>query len=316
MIVYACTAITTISDAPHSLDVDRLRKQMQRLLASGIRHFIVDLSQYQCIDDPMTAPLVRVLKVAVESQGKIAIVAGARIRRLFEVTGLTQVFPVHDQLRDALAALDRPEEVMMNSSEVISLLRDRPGLSDREITDMLLGRGKAQQSVNGMCRRLAREGVVERRQRPDGILGNYLTDAGTLEPLSQAVEPKGHQSMKQGEDQVQQTLATYLRSLGWTIRHLAHGKSHGVDIEAECGGQRWLIEVKGSGSRPEMRQNYFLNVLGQILCRMNDPAAQYSIAVPDTPQFRKLWSRFPAEAKSRTQITALFVSQADVEESK
>jgi len=49
---------------------------------------------------------------------------------------------------------------------------------------------------------------------------------------------------------------------------------------------------------------------------MDDPAAKYSIAFPDIPQFRKLWSRFPAEAKSRTQITVLFVSQADVEESK
>ena len=205
---------------------------------------------------------------------------------------------------------------MIDSSQVIGLLRDRPGLSDREATHILLGPGEAQQSVNGMCRRLAKKGVIARRRRPDGILGNYIADAGRLDPLRHAIEPKGRQSVKQSEDQVQQTLATYVRSQGWTIRHLAQGRSPGVDIEAECGGQRWLIEVKGIGSRPEMRHNYFLNVLGQILCRMDDPAAKYSIAFPDTRQFRRLWSRFPAEAKSRTQITALFVSQADIEESK
>jgi len=34
---------------------------------------------------------------------------------------------------------------------------------------------------------------------------------------------------------------------------------------------------------------------------------RYSIALPDLPQFRGLWSRLPSLAKSRTQITALFV---------
>jgi hypothetical protein len=65
-----------------------------------------------------------------------------------------------------------------------------------------------------------------------------------------------------------------------------------------------------------MRVNYFLGVLGELLFRMNDAASKYSIAVPDVPQFRKLWSRFPAEAKSRLRITALFVSETSVVESE
>jgi hypothetical protein len=61
-----------------------------------------------------------------------------------------------------------------------------------------------------------------------------------------------------------------------------------------------------------MRANYFLGVLGELLGRMTDPDAKYSIAVPDVPQFRNLWRGFPAEAKSRTRITALFVGRSGV----
>ena len=66
--------------------------------------------------------------------------------------------------------------------------------------------------------------------------------------------------------------------------------------------------MKGGGSRDPMRVNYFLAVLGELLQRMDDPAARYSIALPDMKQFRGLWSRLPMVAKTRTQITALFVA--------
>jgi hypothetical protein len=59
---------------------------------------------------------------------------------------------------------------------------------------------------------------------------------------------------------------------------------------------------------------HFPGVLGELLCRITDPDAKYSIAVPDVPQFRNLWRRFPAEAKSRTRITALFVGEVGVVE--
>jgi hypothetical protein len=64
-----------------------------------------------------------------------------------------------------------------------------------------------------------------------------------------------------------------------------------------------------------MRVNYFLGVLGELLQRMSDPEAKYSIALPDLPQFRRLWERLPELAKRRTTISALFVSgSGDVEE--
>ena len=83
-----------------------------------------------------------------------------------------------------------------------------------------------------------------------------------------------------------------------------------MDIEATRGRERWIIEVKGRGSRSEMRVNYFIGMLGELLQRMDDPEAKYSIALPDLPQFRGLWQRLPGLAKQRTEITSLLVDEA------
>ena len=70
-----------------------------------------------------------------------------------------------------------------------------------------------------------------------------------------------------------------------------------------------IIEVKGSGSLNPMRVNYFLCILGELLQRMDDPTARYSIALPDLKQFRNLWLRLPDLAKQRSTIDAIFVSE-------
>jgi hypothetical protein len=88
------------------------------------------------------------------------------------------------------------------------------------------------------------------------------------------------------------------------------GAAPGIDVEARKGSSRWVIEVKGSGSLNPMRVNYFPAMLGEILQRMNDPEARYSIALPEIAQFRGLWRRLPALAKSRTRVSALFVSES------
>jgi hypothetical protein len=95
------------------------------------------------------------------------------------------------------------------------------------------------------------------------------------------------------------------------ITLVAWGRSLGIDIDAKRGSYRWIIEVKGRGSRPQMRVNDFLAMFGELLQRMDDPEARYSIALPDLPQFRRLWERLPTLAKSRTTITALFVDEND-----
>ena len=109
------------------------------------------------------------------------------------------------------------------------------------------------------------------------------------------------------EDALKHALGAHLKSLGWTASKVAFGKTLGIDIDATKGSERWIIEVKGCGSRPAMRVNYFLALLGELLQRMTDGNMKYSIALPDLPQFRGLWKRLPDVAKTRTKITALFV---------
>jgi hypothetical protein len=108
------------------------------------------------------------------------------------------------------------------------------------------------------------------------------------------------------EDEVKEHLRKCLEAKGWCPK-IAQGKSRGIDIEALREGKRWVIEVKGCGSRDAMRVNYFLTALGELLQRMNDPSAKYSVAFPDLVQFRRLWKQLPKFAKERTGVNCLFV---------
>lgn len=190
-----------------------------------------------------------------------------------------------------------------------------PGLTDRELADQLIGANAPQQAVNQAARALASLGLVQRLPRPDGKIGNY--PAVVREPMANASEGIAIPPASSGwpaEDAVKRHVQAWLESGGWRV-NVVWGRGHGVDLEALRVDERWRIEVKGGGSRDAMRVNYFLAVVGELLQRMDDAAARYSIALPALPQFRGLWSRLPAVAKSRTRITALFVdSDGGVEE--
>lgn len=192
---------------------------------------------------------------------------------------------------------------------ILALVRPAPGLTDREITDRLLGSGAAQQGVNQIARSLAAEHLVVRRLRHDGKLGNYPAEV-SQEPLppvegSPSVGAMGSLS----EDDVKRKLQAWLEGIGWKVT-VTWGRGQGIDIHALQSGRRWIIEAKGRGSLDPMRVNYFLGVLGELLQRMSDSKAKYSIALPDLPQFRRLWDRLPELAKRRTGISALFVNDS------
>ncbi len=194
---------------------------------------------------------------------------------------------------------------------ILDLLQNGDGLTDREITDRLFAPGALQQPVNQTCRQLESQGRLSRKSRPDGKIGNYLT--GVVE-IPQQTEDVASSSDFLSEDAVKLHLKNWLESQGWRTT-VVWRKERGIDIEASRNNQRWIIEAKGSGSRDQMRVNYFISILGETLQRMNDPAAKYSIALPDHRQFRNLWTRLPELAKSRTTITMLFVDlNGNVEE--
>ena len=188
-----------------------------------------------------------------------------------------------------------------------------PGKTDREIADALDGVSSKQQPTNQACRELESIGKLRRSLRRDGRIGNYPVSELYVSPVRPVGNTKTEVSTNTTtsdslqEDEVKACLEEWLNATGWRTE-IAWGKERGVDIEAVGrDGQRWLIEVKGCGSRQPMRVNYFVAVLGESLQRMDDPNARYSIAFPDMAQFHGLWDRLPQLAKDRTGITALFV---------
>lgn len=194
--------------------------------------------------------------------------------------------------------------------QILELVGGLPGLTDREITNSLRGKSAPQQPVNIAARGLASRGRLVRKRRDDGLIGNYLSDTAAKQVATSVSKPSRVSEGKQddfAEDSLKAVLEQWLVEAGWSTE-IAWTKQRGVDIHARRNNERWLIEVKGIGSRPEMRVNYFIAILGETLQRMNDPFAKYSIALPNVPQFRNLWKRLPQLAKKRTGITALFIA--------
>lgn len=198
------------------------------------------------------------------------------------------------------------------AQQILEAVRRQPGITDRYLAEALFGPGTPQQRVNGECRRMAEQRLLNRRQRSDGRIGNYPDEQSSaavpLSPLMPAQEDDLF-----SEDQLKTHLKRWLEAKGWAVE-IAWARLRGIDIHASRGVERWIIEVKGGGSRDQMRVNYFLAVLGETLQRMDDPRAAYSIALPNKKQFRNLWTRLPSLAKQRTGITALFVHDDGVVE--
>jgi hypothetical protein len=58
------------------------------------------------------------------------------------------------------------------SDSICAIVSRRPGISDADLAFAIYGR-REQQLVNGECNHLASGGRLERRPRPDRIIGNY-----------------------------------------------------------------------------------------------------------------------------------------------
>ena len=116
------------------------------------------------------------------------------------------------------------------------------------------------------------------------------------------------------EDKAKDILNDWLIKNSWKTE-VAFGNRRGADIIATKDSSTWIIEVKGTASRPPMFNNYFLSIIGEILQRMDNPYAKYSIAFPNNQKFIRLWNELPFEAKQRLGITMLIVrSDGEIEE--
>ena len=189
---------------------------------------------------------------------------------------------------------------------ILDFLGRFPGRDDDELAAAL--KIAPRQTVNMVCRKLCQEGFLRRQRGPRGKLVNFLVYQASLSSPAVA-EPKTAAAPSQGltEDQVKTFLANMLKQAGWSVQ-VAWGRARGIDITAIRGDERWIFECKGTGSSAPMQNNYFLGAIGELLQRMDNNRAKHSVAFPDVPKFRRLWSELPTKVKHKLHLTVLFVT--------
>lgn len=98
--VIALTGEVDVYTAP------RLKQQMISLLDGGATNLVVDLTGVEYLDSTALGVLIGGLKRMRERDGDVVLVCpGARIRRVFEITGLDKIFGIYENEDDAWKAL-------------------------------------------------------------------------------------------------------------------------------------------------------------------------------------------------------------------
>ncbi len=96
----------TVVDIAGEIDVytaPTLREHLSELVAAGKYHLVLDLDQVAFLDSTGLGVLVGGLKRVRAHDGSLHLVCSQeRIRKVFLITGLTKVFPIHDSVPDAL----------------------------------------------------------------------------------------------------------------------------------------------------------------------------------------------------------------------
>jgi anti-sigma B factor antagonist len=100
----------TIVEVGGEIDVytaPKLREQLVELVNEGQFHLIVDMEAVDFLDSTGLGVLVGGLKRVRAHEGSLQLVCTQeRILKIFRITGLTKVFPIHSSVAVAIAATD------------------------------------------------------------------------------------------------------------------------------------------------------------------------------------------------------------------
>ena len=98
----------TIIEVGGEIDVytaPKLREQLIELVSDGCYHIVVDLEKVDFLDSTGLGVLVGGLKRVRNHDGSLQLVCTQeKILKIFRITGLTKVFPIHSSVADAIAA--------------------------------------------------------------------------------------------------------------------------------------------------------------------------------------------------------------------
>jgi len=104
----AAAPVVTVAGEIDVATAPSLRDRLQARVAGGDATIVVDLLQVSFLDSTALGVLVGALKRCREAGGDLRLViAEPRILKVFEITGLTEVFSIHPTVEDALGALPR-----------------------------------------------------------------------------------------------------------------------------------------------------------------------------------------------------------------
>lgn len=100
----------TVVDVAGEIDVytaPQLREQLVELVDSGRYDLVIDMERVEFLDSTGLGVLVGGLKRVRAHDGSLRLVCTQeRILKIFRITGLTKVFPIHDSVADAVASTD------------------------------------------------------------------------------------------------------------------------------------------------------------------------------------------------------------------
>ncbi|MDH6111460.1 anti-sigma B factor antagonist [Kitasatospora sp. MAP12-15] len=100
----------TVVEVGGEIDVytaPKLREQLVELVNDGSYHLVVDMEGVDFLDSTGLGVLVGGLKRVRAHEGSLRLVCTQeRILKIFRITGLTKVFPIHSSVQDAVEATD------------------------------------------------------------------------------------------------------------------------------------------------------------------------------------------------------------------
>jgi hypothetical protein len=108
------------------------------------------------------------------------------------------------------------------------------------------------------------------------------------------------------EDELKAAIKSALEHRGYEVA-VVWGKGGGSDIVATSGNSRIVIEAKSEGASRQALGNNFLQVLGQILQRMSDDAAQYGVGLPAHASYIELVLKLPRRVRQSLRLDFYFV---------
>jgi len=84
----------------------KLREQIVQLVEDGQYHLVVDMEEVEFLDSTGLGVLVGGLKRVRAHDGSLRLVCTQeRILKIFRITGLTKVFPIHSTVAEAVEAI-------------------------------------------------------------------------------------------------------------------------------------------------------------------------------------------------------------------